>query len=210
MKNTSIQITHVTKSLLDDLKGKFSYTTYDNCVNSLANFIVTNGIDPTDISIGNFKNSLLDLELRLVKNIANTQKQLTADNKSLRTWVGAIERDYLVPIRMNLDVVDKFVKFNIQNETSSKIELGKFENPINKNLNQSSNDDRDDDKIKGLYQQILDAGSKSDELELENNRHKKTLNKIFNAAKIEHGGMLSKGKITIEMDIEDWENLKKK
>ena len=138
MKNTSIQITHVTKSLLDNLKSKYPYSTYDNCVNSLANFIVSNEIDPTDVSIGNFKNSLLDLELRLSKNIANTQKQLNADNKSLRNWVGAIERDYLVPIRMNLDVIDKFVKFNIQNETSSKIERAKFENPINKNLNQIS------------------------------------------------------------------------
>jgi hypothetical protein len=81
MEKTTIQINNTTKSLLDDLKSKYSYITYANCVDSLANFIKNNEIDPTDISKGNFKNSLLDLEARILKNIANSQKQLTSDNK---------------------------------------------------------------------------------------------------------------------------------
>ena len=57
-----------------------------------------------------------DLETRISKNIAIAQKQLNADNVSLRKWVGAIERDYLLPIKKNLDVVDKFVNYNIINK----------------------------------------------------------------------------------------------
>lgn len=146
-----------------------------------------------------------DLETRISKNIANAQKQLNADNVSLRKWVGAIERDYLLPIKKNLNVVDKFVNYNIINKTAEKIESEKFENPLNVNLPKANDNE---EKIKGLYKQILDSSSKIDEYEKKLDKQNKILNKIFNAAKIDQGGMLSKEKIIIEMNIEDWENLK--
>lgn len=149
-----------------------------------------------------------DLETRISKNIAIAQKQLNADNVSLRKWVGAIERDYLLPIKKNLDVVDKFVNYNIINKTAEKIEREKFENPLNANLPKVDIGNNNDEKTKGLYQKILDHSSEIDQLEVQVNKYKKTLDKIFNTAKIEQGGMLSKGKIIIEMNIEDWEKLK--
>lgn len=209
MTNKQIKISDQTKLMLDELKVLYRYGTYENCVNSLANFIVKNEIDPTDASIGNFKNSLVDLEMRISKNIAISQKQLNADNISLRKWVGAIERDYLLPIKKNLDVVDKFVNFNIESKFGAEIKDTEFINPINENVKPAVDKYNNDDKLKALYKQILDSSSKVDELEREIDNQKKTLNIIFNAAKIEQGGMLSKSKIIIEMDVEYWESLKK-
>lgn len=207
MKYSNIRIADNTKKILDEIKDQYFFTTYESCVNSLADFIVRNSINPRN-DLGDFKGSMNDLEMRLSKNIATAQKQLNADNKSLRNWVGAIERDYLLPIRKNLDVVDKFVNYNIINKTAEKIESEKFENPLNANLPKLDIGNNDDEKIKGLYQQILDSSSKIDEYEKKLDKQNKILDKVFNAAKIEQGGMLSKGKIIIEMNIEDWEKLK--
>lgn len=205
MTYSNIRIADNTKKILDEIKDQYFFTTYESCVNSLADFVIRNSINPRN-DLGDFKGSMNDLETRISKNIAIAQKQLNADNVSLRKWVGAIERDYLVPIKKNLDVVDKFVNYNIINKTAEKIEREKFQNPLNANLpkvNAGNNEE-----LQGLYHQILDSNSKIDEYEKKLNKQNKILNKIFNAAKVEHGGMLSKGKIIIEMDIEDWENLK--
>ena len=204
MTYSNIRIADNTKKILDEIKDQYFFTTYESCVNSLADFIVRNSINPRN-DLGDFKGSMNDLETRISKNIANAQKQLNADNVSLRKWVGAIERDYLLPIKKNLNVVDKFVNYNIINKTAEKIESEKFENPLNVNL-PKANDNKE--KIKGLYKQILDSSSKIDEYEKKLDKQNKILNKIFNAAKIDQGGMLSKEKIIIEMNIEDWENLK--
>ena len=204
MTYSNIRIADNTKKILDEIKDQYFFTTYESCVNSLADFIVRNSINPRN-DLGDFKGSMNDLETRISKNIANAQKQLNADNVSLRKWVGAIERDYLLPIKKNLDVVDKFVNYNIINKTAEKIEREKFENPLNVNLPKANDNE---EKIKGLYKQILDSSSKIDEYEKKLDKQNKILNKIFNAAKIDQGGMLSKEKIIIEMNIEDWENLK--
>lgn len=209
MTYSNVRLADSTKKILDKIKDTYTFNTYESCVYALANFIVKNEIDPTDAGIGNFKNSLVDLEMRISKNIAISQKQLNADNISLRKWVGAIERDYLLPIKKNLDVVDKFVNFNIESKFGAEIKDTEFINPINENLKPAVDKYNNDDKLKALYKQILDSSSKVDELEREIDNQKKTLNIIFNAAKIEQGGMLSKSKIIIEMDVEYWESLKK-
>lgn len=208
MKYSNVRVEDKTKSLLDDLQEKYSYKTYDNCINSLASFIANNDIDPTDKNLGNFKNSLIDVETRISKNIANTQKQLNADNVSLRKWVGAIERDYLVVIKKKLDLVDRFVQFNIENKTVLKMEEAKFENPINANLSSVDNKNIGSDEKQNFYKEILAEREKHEELFLKNEKQRKTLEKIFSKAKIEEGGMLSKEKIIIEMSIEEWEKLK--
>lgn len=207
MTYSNIRIADNTKKILDEIKDQYFFTTYESCVNSLADFVIRNSINPRN-DLGDFKGSMNDLETRISKNIAIAQKQLNADNVSLRKWVGAIERDYLLPIKKNLDVVDKFVNYNIINKTAEKIEHEKFENPLNANLPKVDIGNNNDEKTKGLYQKILDHSSEIDQLEVQVNKYKKTLDKIFNTAKIEHGGMLSKEKIIIEMNIEDWEKLK--
>ena len=206
MTYSNIRIADNTKKILDEIKDQYFFTTYESCVNSLADFIVRNSINPRN-DLGDFKSSMNDLEMRISKNIATAQKQLNADNVSLRKWVGAIERDYLLPIKKNINVVDKLVNSNIFDKTSEKIEREKFENPLNANL-PKVNAGNNNEEIQGLYQQILDSNSKIDECEMKLDKQNKILNKIFNAAKTEQGGMLSKEKIIIEMNIEDWEKLK--
>ena len=207
MVNKQIKISDHTKLLLDDLKGRYRYSTYENCVNSLASFIVNNGIDPTDANIGNFRNSLIDLETRFSKSILSTQDHLHTRIEAAIKIIKVHERDYLVPIKMNLEVIDKMVNSDIQKESTEKDKPEKFENPLNANLPKFNSGNNDDEKLKGLYQKILDSGSEIDKLEMQISKDKKTLDKIFNASKIEQGGMLSKGKIIIEMNIEDWEQL---
>lgn len=207
MVNKQIKISDHTKLLLDDLKGRYRYSTYENCVNSLASFIVNNGIDPTDANIGNFRNSLIDLETRFSKSILSTQDHLHTRIEAAIKIIKVHERDYLVPIKMNLEVIDKMVNSDIQKESTEKDKPEKFENPLNSNLPKFNSGNNDDEKLKGLYQKILDSGSEIDKLEMQISKDKKTLDKIFNASKIEQGGMLSKGKIIIEMNIEDWEQL---
>lgn len=208
MTNKQIKISDQTKLMLDELKVLYRYGTYDNCVNSLASFIVNNGIDPTDANIGNFRNSLIDLETRFSKSILSTQEHLHTRIEAAIKIIKVHERDYLVPIKMNLEVVDKLVNNNIQNESTKKDQAEKFENPINANLPKINIGNNDDEKLKGLYQKVLDFSSEIDKLEMQVSKGKKTLDKIFNASKIEQGGMLSKGKIIIEMNIDDWEQLK--
>lgn len=209
MGNKQIKISDQTKVLLDDLKEQYKYSTYENCVSSLASFIVNNGIDPTDANIGNFRNSLIDLETRFSKSILNTQEHLHARIEAAIKIIKVHERDYLLPIRMNLEVVDKLMVTNIQKESTEKDKSQKFENPLNANLPKLNIENNDDQKIKDLYKRVLETSSKADELQLTCNRQVKLINEIFNASKIEQGGMLSKGKIVIEMSIEDWEILKK-
>lgn len=202
-----IKISNATKDILDILKDKYSYSTYENCVNSVVTFVFDNGIDPTDVNIGNFKNSLLDIEMRISKNISNAQKQLNADNVSLRKWVGAIERDYLVPISKNIEVVDKFVNYNIANKTNEKIEKLKFDNPVNSNLVPVKVDENTSTEKQNIYKELLVEREKSEELLVKNQKQISALQQIFSNSKIEEGGMLSKGKITIEMSIEEWKKL---
>jgi hypothetical protein len=205
MTNKQIKISDQTKLMLDELKVLYRYGTYENCVNSLASFIVNNGIDPTDANIGNFRNSLIDLETRFSKSILSTQEHLHTRIEAAIKIIKVHERDYLVPIKMNLEVVNNN---NIQNESTKKDQAEKFENHINANLPKINIGNNDDEKLKGLYKKVLDFSSEIDKLEMQVRKDKKTLDKIFNASKIEQGGMLSKEKIIIEMNIDDWKQLK--
>lgn len=202
MNKSTIKVENQTKKLLDDLKYKYSYSTYENCIKSLASFILENEIDPTDSNLGNFKNSLIDIEVRISKSIENTQKKLNADNISLRKWVGAIERDYLVPIKNKIENTDISVKVEAKEIISNTPN-----NPLNNNLSGIDKDLIYKEDIRKLNSQILEEREKVEEVLLNFDKQNTLFNKIISAAKIEEGGMISKERITIEMSVDEWKKM---
>lgn len=197
MSNTTIQIHKETKDLLDSLKDKYSLRTYDICVNTLALFILKNDVNPKDDFVGDFRSELINLEKRLLMAMDTAHKKITKDNATLRSWVGGITKDHLIPISKQMD---KIVNLGIDNNNSNKIENSKIDNPLNSHI---------------LEAEDKEIEEKKSQAEEEKNKYfskyqslKSALFSIINNSKIEQGGILSKEKIVIDLPINEWQKFK--
>ncbi len=205
MLKNSIKLTDDTKSLIDEIKNKFDLKTYDTAIKTAVVFILRNEINLKEDYIGDYKKSLIDLENRLGSVFKNHEDKILRNNTSLRNWFGAMEKDYLKPLIAKLSVLDKISDYAISDISEEKINNPKSENPLNSHLktekfedrpteDSKSDDSKSDEKFREIYKKY----------ELQ----KQTLFKIFNNAKIESGGMMSKEKIIINLSTDEWDELK--
>lgn len=197
MSNTTIQIHKETKDLLDSLKDKYSLSTYDICVNTLALFILKNDVNPKDDFVGDFRSELIHLEKRLLMAMDTAHKKITKDNATLRSWVGGITKDHLIPISKQMDII---VNLGIDNNNSNKIENSKINNPLNSHILEAKNEEIEEKKTQAEEEKNK-YFSKYQSL-------KSALFSIINNSKIEQGGILSKEKIVIDLPINEWQKFK--
>lgn len=204
LKNT-IKFSDETKSLIDDLKSKFDLKTYDATIKTAVLFITRNEINLKDDYIGDYRKGLVDLENRMFAKFKEHQDKMISDNKSLRNFVGAIEKDYLKPLQEKIATLDKINDFGINKIIGEKSNIQKVENPLNYHLNSENiepkinevskvEDSKSEEKFREIYRLY--------------ETQKQTLFKIFNNSKIESGGMMSKEKIIINLSSEEWEEMK--
>ena len=206
MAETSLRISNETKSLLNTIKDKYGISTYDLCVNYLALFILRNDINPKDDFIGDFKSELIQLEKRLSQTMELAHKKITKDNASLRSWVGGITKDHLVPITEKLSFLDKIADLEINKIIAKNFNNSKDLNPLNVDIKKENKEssihslkDEEIDKKEEHFKKIYE----------EYQKQKEALFKIFNHSKIETGGMMSGEKIVINLSVKEWEELKK-
>lgn len=203
MATTTIQINKETKDLLDGLKDKYSLGTFDNCVSSLALFVLRNDINPKDDFVGDFRTELINLETRLLKKMEDSHKRITKDNASLRNWVGGITKDHLIPITKK---IEKIYDLEISNKSANKQEISSFENPLNLSISETPKQLNEEDNV--FKSKLEEQEKKASEYYSKYNNVKQALFKIINSAKIEQGGMLSPQKIVVNLSLEEWEKLK--
>lgn len=207
MAITSIQIKKDTKSLLDEIKEKYSIGTYDNCINSMAVFMIKNEINPRDEFVGDFKKSLIDFEIRILKYFEDMQIRLVKDNTSLRKWVGAMEKTYFIPMNQKVSLLDKksnyqFDNKNLEKENNSQLE--NTPNPLENGIEFSQ------DGLEEMALKLEEKSKEYSELYKENDELKNILFNIINNSKIETTGMLGKEKVVINMTSDEWEKVKQK
>lgn len=207
MAITSIQIKKDTKSLLDEIKEKYSIGTYDNCINFMAVFIIKNDINPRDEFVGDFKKSLIDFEIRILKYFEDMQIKLVKDNTSLRKWVGAMEKTYFIPMNKKMALLEQKSILQIDNKSLEKQDNIQSQNNVNLLENEESL------SLGGLNDIELKLEEKNkeySELYKENDELKNTLFNIINNSRIETTGMLGKEKVVINMSSDEWEKIKQK
>ncbi|MDY3538175.1 hypothetical protein PG275_09200 [Riemerella anatipestifer] len=207
MSEKSIRISKETHNLLTEIKERYTYPSYDISINLICLFIIRNSINPKDNFVGDFKSELLNLERRLLQSFEKSHSKITKDNASLRSWVGGITKDHLVPITKKLSVLDKISDLDFSNISDKKEENSKIENPLNLGLkldkDPSDNEEKYKEKLEELNTKVGEYFSKYNDL-------KKALFKIFDNSKIERGGMLSPTKIVVDLSEEEWLELKEK
>lgn len=204
LKNT-IKFSDETKSLIDEIKLKFDLKTYDATIKTAILFISRNEINLKDDYIGDYRKGLVDLENRMFSKFKEHQDKLISDNKSLRNFIGAIEKDYLKPLTEKIGTLDKINDLGINKILEDKQNVIKNDNPLNSHLKTENvqpqinevskvEDSKNDEKLREIYRLY--------------EMQKQTLFKIFNNSKVESGGMMSKEKIIINLSAEEWEELK--
>lgn len=202
MINSSISVSFETKQALTVLQKKFEFKTYDSCINSIAAFMLKNEVNPKDDFIGDFKLELIRLEKRLIDSLEISHKKLSKDNASLRSWVGGITNEHLVPLSQKLSVLDKLNILEINEKLSNNLQNSKIENPLNDKLPtqkvEQETEDNNTEELDHLNRKYKELFSKYDD-------QKQILFKIINSAKIEQGGMISKDKIIVNLPLEEWE-----
>ena len=210
MTKSTIKLSDDTKELLDQIQNKFGLKTYDTTVKTCSLFIIRNEINLREDYIGDYRKGLVDLENRLTATFKVHEDKMKLDNASVRKWMGGIEKDYLKPLMQKLIIIDKIADLGVNNILQEKQNIPKMENPLNthidKHLSSGSGDNADSDKLKT---ELREKEQKFKELYSKYESQKQALFKIFNHAKVEAGGMLSKERIVINLTSEEWDELKK-
>lgn len=209
LKNT-IKLSDDTKDLLDEIQAKFSLKTYDTTVKACSQFIIRNEINLREDYFGDYRKGLVDLENRIFAKFKEHQDKIIDDNKSVRKWMGGIEKDYLKPLKDKIGTLDRINDFEINKIIEFTNNNTKIENPLNSHLNIPSNPVMSEQgNTEKLKNELSQKDEKFRELYNRSEVQKQALFKIFNNAKIETGGMLSKERIIINLTAEEWEELKK-
>lgn len=205
MSKTTIQVTSETKELLNQIRARYEFLTYDQCISSMGYFITRNKVNPQEDFVGNFKTELGILEQNLIRFISDSNKKISKDNATLRSWVGGITNDHLVPLTQKLSVLDKLNISEINKYSSDNSSNSKFENPMNNNLPVQK---REQEIVKDNSDELDKLNKKYKELFSKYDTQKQMLFKIINSVKVEQGGMISKEKIIINLPLDEWETIR--
>lgn len=181
----NLKISDNVKVILDRTKIKFNANTYDELIISMCEFFRQNNITPST-----------KIERSLNDNIIKLTSKFEARDKSLRSFIGRIESEFLKKMNLNLH------KLLLLHEEEFKQKV--LEESNNKDDEQNSNNN--DEKIEALEKQIkrlnLIISEKTIEIQETNNKYH-TLYKRFQIKK----STFSEDKYIIELSKSDYENL---
>lgn len=206
MAITSIQIDTETKLLLNQLKQKFSYGTYDSTVRTMAIFIIRNELNLNQDYLGNYEKSLVNLEVRLTELFALHEKRMIKSNASLRDWVGGIEKDYLKPLTAKFVFLDKIADYELSKIGDANLNNTKSENPLNFNVSPvkqiENSEPITDEKQTNIFDNSghveNEIRSNDEEIQI----YKNALKKIIFSSNIVNRESMTGLKKIIELDIE--------
>lgn len=206
---TTMRISLDCKKNLDLLKNRYLFKTNNDAVYNCTNYILKNSIDiQSDYQRENL-NTVFLLEERIQTNLQELEKKLTKDNASLRKWVGAVEKDYFIPILKNIGSIER--KASVLDKKPEQPE--EIENPLNppikSNINIAQNDSKSI-KIRQLEDDLNIANKAYKEVETISNRYKKALQDILSQTKVEAFGMMGREKVVINISAEDFKKIKEK
>ena len=199
-KDVNIRISNECKSQLDWLKKTYSFTTFNECISQIHYFFKVNNIAPNEQISNMFLKNFEELKFE----INNLKKVMKDDFKANEKILKISERDILTPMSRKINAL--FENKNIQSiESRNEFLIEKAEEP-NKILEL-------DKKIISLTRdlssknQLLISMEKTIEGINEDLGFYRRLHQILREnTKIEKQ-LISKDKVVIEWDIEDWKDI---
>ncbi|MDH2208597.1 MULTISPECIES: BfmA/BtgA family mobilization protein [unclassified Empedobacter] len=177
----NLKISENVKVLLERTKRRFNTNTYDELIVSMCEFFKQNNITPST-----------KIEKNLNDNIIKLTSKFEARDKSLRSFIGRIESEFLKKMNLNLH------KLLLLHEEEFKQKI----------LEESSetNSKNDDKKLEALQNQIkrlnVIISEKTTEIQDSNNKYH-SLYKRFQIKKSTFG----EAKYIIELSKSEYENL---
>lgn len=199
-KDVNIRISNECKSQLDWLKKTYSFTTFNECISQIHYFFKVNNIAPNEQISNIFLKNFEELKFE----INNLKKVMKDDFKANEKILKISERDIWTPMNRKINAL--FENKNIQSiESRNDFLIEKAEEP-NKILELNK-------KIISLTQdlssknQLLISMEKTIEGINEDLGFYRRLHQILREnTKIEKQ-LISKDKVVIEWDIEDWKGI---
>ena len=199
-KDVNIRISNECKSQLDWLKKTYSFTTFNECISQIHYFFKVNNIAPNEQISNMFLKNFEELKFE----INNLKKVMKDDFKANEKILKISERDILTPMNRkinalfenkNIQSIDKRNELLIENaEEPNKIwELNKKIISLTQDLSSKN--------------QLLISMEKTIEGINEDLRFYRRLHQILREnTKIEKQ-LISKDKVVIEWDIDDWKDI---
>ena len=199
-KDVNIRISNECKSQLDWLKKTYSFTTFNECISQIHYFFKVNNIAPNEQISNMFLKNFEELKIE----INNLKKVMKDDFKANEKILKISERDIWTPMNRkinalfenkNIQSIDKRNELLIENaEEPNKIwELNKKIISLTQDLSSKN--------------QLLISMEKTIEGINEDLRFYRRLHQILKEnTKIEKQ-LISKDKVVIEWDIDDWKDI---
>jgi len=208
MSLTTIQLSQETKANLKGLSDKYKLGSYENCIKTIYNFINVNDLDPTKIYYGDYAKGLVDLELKLSSKFEMHEGKIIEQNKSLRNWVGGIEKDYLKPLMTKLSILDKISNYDLNKIKQETLNNSKDENPLNLNLPTPLINEKEEIKNDLQEQNFADNSNEIQDLKNEVERLKTAIKEVIFKSEILTVESMTgaQRKIYINMSIQEWDN----
>lgn len=199
-----IRVTEVSKKSLDWLIDQYSFTTYNDCITTIAVFFQNNNVNPRDSISNNFSISLSEAKYEIKTDIVDLKKFIKEDSQSIRKRHGAIERDYFIAMNRKIDsIYKKLIDDSIEerNEILEKKIINKEDDAIDYS-----------DALK-KNNELLESRNKTiNELQTIVDKQDRTMNEYFQTLKklndsIKYEKTLTGNKIFINLSLEEVNDL---
>lgn len=196
MDKKTIVVSLETKENLDLLRKRYKSPTYNHLLYSICTLVLENRIDidnPNSLK----ENKYVVKEQQ--KAIDELYKKLSANDQSLRKWLGHILAEYIKPIHINTSLIQDVFNKDISN---SEVQEVQKEEVLPKESPTKIPNEYDENILRKTQNELTSMYEKNKVLS-------EKLNKIFASEKVETVGMLGTTKrIVIEMPFEEWNKLK--
>ena len=199
-KDVNIRISHECKSQLDWLKKTYSFTTFNECISQIHYFFKRNNIAPNEQISNVFLKNFEELKFE----INNLKKGIKEDFKTNEKNLKINERDILTPMSRKINTL-------FENKTNQSIDkrndflIAKEEEP-NKISEQNKKIINLTQDVSSKNQQLISM-EKTIEGINEDLKFYRRLHQILKASTKIEKQLISKDKIVVEWDIDDWKNI---
>lgn len=199
-KDVNIRISHECKSQLNWLKKTYSFTTFNECISQIHYFFKRNNIAPNEQISNVFLKNFEELKFE----INNLKKGIKEDFKTNEKNLKINERDILTPMSRKINTL-------FENKTNQSIDkrndflIAKEEEP-NKISEQNKKIINLTQDVSSKNQQLISM-EKTIEGINEDLKFYRRLHQILKASTKIEKQLISKDKIVVEWDIDDWKNI---
>lgn len=199
-----IRVTEVSKKSLDWLIDQYSFTTYNDCITTIAVFFQNNNVNPRDSISNNFSISLSEAKYEIKTDIVDLKKFIKEDSQSIRKRHGAIERDYFIAMNRKIDsIYKKLIDDSIEerNEILEKKIINKEDDAID----YSDALKKNNELLESRNKTINELQTIVDKQDITMNEYFQTLKKLNDSIKYEK--TLTGNKIFINLSLEEVNDL---